>query len=130
MTTSEQIALVTTYFCGQVFIFCDLINKNVLEWFLLIMCRERTLSGSTNLLSKNHRILCLRLRKRIRQIPNIIIFMISNFRKSYNEFLESFLLNVRKCLYRMFLHSHFWTHILEKTSSYQLKKFYRTSSFE
>ena len=31
---------------------------NVLEWFLLIMCNEHTLSRSTNLLSSNHLTLC------------------------------------------------------------------------
>ena len=31
-----------------------LINKNVLEWFLLKICKEHTLPRSTNLFSKNH----------------------------------------------------------------------------
>ena len=36
---SEQIAFATAFYFGQVFVFCRLINKSVLEWFLLIMCK-------------------------------------------------------------------------------------------
>ena len=36
---SEQIAFTAVLYFGQVFVFCRLINKNVLEWFLLIMCK-------------------------------------------------------------------------------------------
>ena len=53
MTISEQIALAPMFYLGQVFVFSELINKKVLEWFLLIMCKERNLSRSTNFLSKN-----------------------------------------------------------------------------
>ena len=31
----EQIALAAVFYFGQVFVFCRLINKNVLEWLLL-----------------------------------------------------------------------------------------------
>ena len=43
MMILEQIALAAIFSFGQVFVFCDLINKNVLEWFLLTMCKEHTL---------------------------------------------------------------------------------------
>ena len=36
---SEQIAFAAVFYFGQVFGFCKLINKSVLEWFLLIMCK-------------------------------------------------------------------------------------------
>ena len=36
---SEQIAFAAVLYFGQVFVFWRLINKSVLEWFLLIMCK-------------------------------------------------------------------------------------------
>ena len=36
---SDQIAFVAVVYFGQVFGFCRLINKSVLKWFLLIMCK-------------------------------------------------------------------------------------------
>ena len=42
---------------GQVFIFCRIINKNVLKWFQP-MCKEHTLIRSVNTLSRNHLTLC------------------------------------------------------------------------
>ena len=40
---SEQTARAALLYFRQVFVFCRLIiNKNVLEWFLLIMCEEHT----------------------------------------------------------------------------------------
>ena len=33
---SEQISFAEVLYFGQVFVFCNLINKSVLEWFLLI----------------------------------------------------------------------------------------------
>ena len=36
---SGQIAFAAVLYFGQVFVFCRLINKSVLEWFLLIMCK-------------------------------------------------------------------------------------------
>ena len=39
---SEQIALCALFYFGQVFVFCWLINENVLEWFLLIMYKQYT----------------------------------------------------------------------------------------
>ena len=38
--TSEQTALAATLQLEQTFVFCILINKNVLEWFLQIICKE------------------------------------------------------------------------------------------
>ena len=35
---SEQKAFAAVLYFGQVFVFCRLINKNLSEWFLLIMC--------------------------------------------------------------------------------------------
>ena len=67
---SEQTTFAIVIHFGQVFVFCSLINKNVLEWFLLTICKEHTLQRSTNLLSRNHLTLCFWLRRESRQIPN------------------------------------------------------------
>ena len=42
--TSEQIAFSTLPYFGQVFVFCRLINKSVLEWFQLICFYHAILS--------------------------------------------------------------------------------------
>ena len=42
----------------------DIIKKNVLRWFLLIICKDHSLTRSTNLISRNHLILCFCLRRR------------------------------------------------------------------
>ena len=47
MMISEQTILAAIFYFGQVFVFCWLINKNVLEWCLLIMYQEHTLIRST-----------------------------------------------------------------------------------
>ena len=44
-----QIVLAAMSYFGQAFVFCMLISKNLLEWFLLIICKERSLTRSTNL---------------------------------------------------------------------------------
>ena len=59
------------FYFGQVFVFWKLINKNVLEWFLPVICKEHTLTRSTSLFSRNHPILCFWLRREGRQMPNI-----------------------------------------------------------
>ena len=41
---SEQTALAAVFYFGQVFVFCRLISKNVLGWFLLIMWHTLNLS--------------------------------------------------------------------------------------
>ena len=43
MTISKQIAFAAIFYFGQVFVFCEL------EWFLLIICKEHTLSRSQNM---------------------------------------------------------------------------------
>ena len=55
---SEEIAHATMSYFEQVFIFCMLIEKNVLKWFLLIACKEHILVRSANLISRNHPKLC------------------------------------------------------------------------
>ena len=50
---SEQIALPTMFYFGKVFVLCMLINKNVFEWFLLVIWKEYT-----NTFSRNHHTLC------------------------------------------------------------------------
>ena len=68
--TSEEIALAAMFYFEQVFLFCMLINKNVLEWILLMVCKEHTLLGSTNLFSRNHPKLCFWLIIAGWQMPN------------------------------------------------------------
>ena len=51
---SENIALAVMSYFEQVFAFCMLITKHLLQWFLLIMFKEHTLRRSTNLFSRNH----------------------------------------------------------------------------
>ena len=41
MTILEKIALAATFYFRQVLKFGRLINKNVLEWFVLLMCKEK-----------------------------------------------------------------------------------------
>ena len=41
-----------------------------MEWFLLIICKEDTLTGSATPFSKNHHTLCFWLRREWRQMPN------------------------------------------------------------
>ena len=45
---------------------CKIINKNVLEWFLLIMCKDHILARSTNLISRNHLKICFGLKRKYR----------------------------------------------------------------
>ena len=40
MVKSEQTALAAMFHFGQVSVFYMLIHKNVLEWFLKILCKE------------------------------------------------------------------------------------------
>ena len=39
IVASEQIAFATALYVGQVFAFCRLIDKSLLEWFPLIICK-------------------------------------------------------------------------------------------
>ena len=54
---------------GQVFLFWRLINKNFLEWFLPIICKEHTLTKSTTTFSRSFPKLCFELRRECRQMP-------------------------------------------------------------
>ena len=75
MTIPGQIALPAIFYFGQVFVFHKLINKKVLQWFLLIMCKEHSLGISKNLLSRNHPALCGCLRREGRQMPNTYLIL-------------------------------------------------------
>ena len=44
-------------------------NKNMLEWFLVIICKEYTLTRSANLFSRNHPTLRFWLRRKISRCP-------------------------------------------------------------
>ena len=57
-------------FASEKFVLCRLINKSVLEWFPPIICKEETLSRSTNPFSRKRSILCFWLRREGQQIPN------------------------------------------------------------
>ena len=70
IVVSDQIALAAVLYFRQIFVFSRLINKNVLEWFLLKICKEHTLKRSTYRFSRNHPTLCFWLRKEGRQMPN------------------------------------------------------------
>ena len=70
---SEQIALV----------FCKLINKNVLEWFLLII--KHTLDRSTNLFSRNQPTLCFWLGVGW-QMPNAEQLLYATEKSSHQRF--------------------------------------------
>ena len=96
MTVLEQIALAPVFYFGQVFVFCMLINKDALEWFLLIMCREHTLDRYTKLFSRKRSTFCFLLRRnKVGRFPILIKFMIrSNCRESYNKFLGSYSFNL------------------------------------
>ena len=64
MMTPEKVAIAAAFYFGQAFVFwCKLISKNVLEWVLLIMCKEHTLNISANFPSRSHPTLCFRLRR-------------------------------------------------------------------
>ena len=56
---SVQVALTAMFHFGQFFFFFKVNEKkNMLKWFLLVICKENTLSGTTNLLIRNHPTLC------------------------------------------------------------------------
>ena len=104
-----------TFCFRRSFCFCRLINKNMLEWFLLVMCKEYTLTGSTNLFSRNHSALCFWLRR------EVLINFWSNCPECYNEFLDSCFFNLRKYLFRTFPDSHFWNHTYSSLLIFQLR---------
>ena len=67
--TLEEITLTAMLHFGQVFLFWRLINKNFLEWFLPIICKEHTLTKSTTTFSRSFPKLCFELRRECRQMP-------------------------------------------------------------
>ena len=79
---SEQIAFAAMFYFEHVFVSCMLINKNVLEWFLLTICEEHPLHRSTNLFSRNHPILSFWLIRVAWQMPDTEQFAtLSNWQK-------------------------------------------------
>ena len=64
----DQIAFAAVVCFGQVFGFCRLINKTLLEWFLLIMCKWRVLWPDLPFVVETipH---CFWLRREDRQMP-------------------------------------------------------------
>ena len=68
-TNSPLLLMPNCFTLDKFLFFCSLINKKVLKYFLVIICREHTLARSTNFLSRNHLELCFWLR-RVRKIPN------------------------------------------------------------
>ena len=67
----EQMALAAKFYFGQVLkVFPKVNKKNVLQWFLPIICNEHTLRRSTTLFSRNHPKLCFWLRKWCQQTPS------------------------------------------------------------
>ena len=67
--TSEQITFAAVLYFGQVFVFCRLINKSTLEWFLTKLVYTNTLTRSTNSCSRNQPTLCFWLARDNRQMP-------------------------------------------------------------
>ena len=63
----EQIALTAMFFTLGKSFFWRSINNNALEWFLLIICTERTPTRYIILLGRNHPKLCFWLRRECRQ---------------------------------------------------------------
>ena len=49
-----RISISEFLFLALLLFFCRSSNKNMLEWFLPIICKEYTPTRSTNLLSRNH----------------------------------------------------------------------------
>ena len=68
---------------GKGFVFWSLINKNVLELFLLKMCKEKALKRSTNLLGRNHPILCFWLIRRLAHANTYYFLINGNCPESY-----------------------------------------------
>ena len=75
------------FYFEQVFILWMLINKNVLEWFLLILFKKDTLLRSTNLLSKNNPKFCFWLIREGRQMRNIEQLLYQTDKSSHRRYL-------------------------------------------
>ena len=92
-------------------VFCRFISKNLLKWFLLIICKEHTLRRSRTLLSRNHPTLSFDYEDKVGRCPVLITFMIrSNCPESYNLFLDSYIFNLQKYLFKIFPDYLFWNH--------------------
>ena len=57
------------FYFGQVIVFCRLINKNLLEWFLLIYVKNIVKPRSTNLFGRNHPTMRFWLTREGRNMP-------------------------------------------------------------
>ena len=78
MMIPEQIAITSIFYFEQVFVFSRLISKSVMEWFLLIMCKEHTLTRSANLISRNYPTLCFCVNGLVDSFPyKHVVFMIN-----------------------------------------------------
>ena len=78
-------SLCCNVYFAQVCAFCMLINKNVLEWFLLIICKEYALTRSTKNLGRNLLTLCFGLRKKGWQMLNTEQFPHQTDKSSHDE---------------------------------------------
>ena len=85
------------FYFGQVFNFCRLINKSVLEWFLLIICKEHTLVTFTNLFNRNHFTLCFWLKRRSSGDAQYGMVILSNWQKQPPEVLYKRSCSLKLC---------------------------------
>ena len=102
---SEQIALDTVFHFEQVFLFCRLTNKNVLEWFLIIICKLHTLTISTNPFSRTHPTLCFDEGEKVGRCPILNSYFIKLTKAATKDVLKKTVLkhfskSTRKHLYR------------------------------
>ena len=88
---SEQIALAAIFYL------------NVLGWFLLIMCKEYTLSRSTNLLSSNHLTLCF-LSRREDQKHDLVFLLAA----CSNSLADSFPYKSMSCFWSLIWSNRVW----------------------
>ena len=75
MLISEQTVLAAMLYFEQV-VFCMLINKYRLEWFLLMKCKEHILLRSTNVFTGNHSKLYFWLIREGWQMPNTEFYQV------------------------------------------------------
>ena len=108
---SEQIAVAAVFYSRQVFVFCRLTNKNMLEWFLLII--KLSLNRSTNFFSRNHPTLCFWLTREGWQMPST----------------EQLLYQTEKTSHCMFSIRTLFLKILQYSRGNTCVKFWRTSAY-
>ena len=97
------------FYFEQVFVFGRLINKNMLKWFLLIICKQHILERPTSLFSRNHPTLYFWLRREVRQIPNTEQLLYQTCRKSHWR------CSIKK-LFLKFHNNHWKTPVLDSLS--------------